>query len=282
MSLFRPNRRLLLAYLSPFYTRIRHRSLFDHLTRFCLFIGHGRSGSTLVGALLNAHPSVVMSNELDVLEYVKLDLTREQLFNLIYYMSRRQVRRGSPGGGGYSYAVPGQWQGRHRVVRVIGDRRAGSTAIQLFRQPGLLPRLQDTARIPLSFVCVVRNPFDTIATTFRKTTRLANESPDDHMRRQIARYFERWTAIARVVEQSGKDSVAFVFHEALAADPSGVLSQLCAFLDIGADAAYLADCASIVRRDPHITRTSIDWPPHLVELVRHEMAEVPWLRGDEL
>lgn len=276
-----PRKRLLLARLSPLYTRLRHRDLFAHVNRFCLFIGHGRSGSTLVGALLNAHPNVVMSNELDLLDYVKLKLTQEQLLNLIYYMSRRAARRGSLGGGGYTYAVPNQWQGRHKEIRVIGDRRAGSTAIQLFQNPGLLTRLQEQVQLPLSFVCVVRNPFDTITTTFKKTTRLENEKPSEHLRRQIEYYFERWAPVPLVIEKLGSNNLEFVFHEALIEDPEAVLSRLCSFLEIDADEGYLSDCASIIRRDPHVTRTSIDWPEELIELVRKKMVDVPWLQTYE-
>jgi hypothetical protein len=247
----------------------------------CLFIGHGRSGSTLVGALLNAHPNIVMSNELDVLRHIQRDLSEEQLLNLIYYEAKRHTRRGSPGGGGYTYAVPNQWQGKHRDIMVIGDRKAGSTSIQLFRQPDLLTRLVDTIRLPIRFICVVRNPFDTIATTLRKTPRLEGETEGEHLHRQVERYFERWAAICQLVASVGSDSVAFVPHEALIDDPAGVLVSLCNFLAVPAPPEYLSDCAAIVRRDPHVTRSSIDWTGELVNLVKSRAKEIPWLKHYE-
>ena len=46
----------------------RHRDDFAAVRTFLLFVGHPRSGHSLVGSLLDAHPDVVVSHELDALE----------------------------------------------------------------------------------------------------------------------------------------------------------------------------------------------------------------------
>ncbi len=38
---------------------------FAEIGRFCLFVGFPRSGGSLLGALLNAHPDMVIGQELD-------------------------------------------------------------------------------------------------------------------------------------------------------------------------------------------------------------------------
>lgn len=271
-------KRLMLAKLSPYYSRIRCPGVFNEITRFCLFVGHGRSGSTLVGALLNAHPEIVLSNELNVIDYVKKGLSHEELCNLIFYMSRVDARRGSRGGGGYTYAVPNQWQGENESLRVIGDRKAGATAIQLFEQPTLTTKLQRTLHVPLHFICVARNPFDTLATTFRKTTRRPQETPETHLERQIGYFFERNSAVMNLIDELGENRVKIVLHEALISDPHGKLAELCGFLDVGVDAKYLNDCASIVKPSANISRKTIDWPPALVDQVLRRMEQVPWLK----
>jgi hypothetical protein len=43
---------------------------FPDLSTLCLFIGHPRSGHTLGGALLDAHPNAVIAQKLDVLGLV--------------------------------------------------------------------------------------------------------------------------------------------------------------------------------------------------------------------
>ena len=37
----------------------------------CLFVGHGLSGSTLVGSLLDAHPHIAIANELNLLQQLR-------------------------------------------------------------------------------------------------------------------------------------------------------------------------------------------------------------------
>ncbi len=271
-------RRVLLSRLAVGATRLWHPYLFDDICRFCMFIGHGRSGSTIVGALLNAHPNIVISNELNNFEYIRDDMTRDQLFNLIYFTARQQAKKGSRGGGGYSYAVPTQWQGRHKKISVIGNRKAGATAMRLFQDPELLQRLRNLVDVPVSFVSVVRNPFDTLTTTLRKTIRLPNESQDEHLKRQIRHYFERASAIACVSKEFGPDSVKFVHHDCLVGEPYAVLSDLCEYLGVAVREEYLADCASIIKPSVNVTRTQINWSPELIEMVNRGIADIPWLK----
>jgi phage terminase large subunit-like protein len=46
---------------------VSDRNRFHDVGVFCIFIGYPRSGHSLVGSLLNAHPEVIISHELDVL-----------------------------------------------------------------------------------------------------------------------------------------------------------------------------------------------------------------------
>lgn len=274
-------RRIYSSAVAQLYTRIRQPKLFDNVSHFCMFIGHGRSGSSLVGALLNAHPNVVMSNELNVLDYLSDKLSRAQLFNLIYYTAQRQGRQGSKGGGSYTYAVPNQWQGKHTTLKIVGDRKAGATAIMLFRQPDLLTILQQVVGLTLKFVSVVRNPFDSLVTSLKKTIRLPGESEQEHLKRLVGNYFERVSAINNVCAELGSNSIHFVYHERLIADPYSSLKELCAFLDIEANKDYFADCASIIQPKASITRNHIHWPPELVEMVISSSADNHWLQHYE-
>lgn len=87
------------------------RGQFCDVETFCLFVGHPRSGHSLIGSLVNAHPDVVVSHELDVLRYVGLRFRREQLFHLILERDREFTRSGREVGGGFDYHVPDEWQG---------------------------------------------------------------------------------------------------------------------------------------------------------------------------
>lgn len=253
----------------------------DHVSTFCCFVGHGRSGGSLVGALLNAHPSVVMSNELDALRRIRLGMPAARLFRLIYLVSRRQVLRGSRGGGGYTYAVPGQWQGRYRQLKVIGDRKAGATAYEIMQHPESLGILEQNVSLTKKFIHVVRNPFDTITTTFRKTSAAAGQSAEAHLDREIRNYYARCRAVRSIEEQFGAESVHFLRHESLVAEPHEQLRRLCEFLRIEPDPRYLDDCASIIRASPHESRRSLSWPEQQADEVRKQNKAFHWLADYE-
>ena len=113
---------------------VRHRRLFDDVETFCLFIGYPRSGHTLVGALLNAHPEAVVAHGLGVMRYVKLGLRRDQLYSLLLARDQQFGEIGHQWSG-YDYDIPGQHQGRWDRLRVIGDKRAASATNRLAGRP---------------------------------------------------------------------------------------------------------------------------------------------------
>ena len=145
----------------------RRNPSFSDLESFCFFIGYSRSGHTLIGTALNAHPEVVISHELDAVRYVRHGFRRAQLFSLIL---QRDQHFGTMGRtwSGYTYDIPDQFQGRYVRLRVLGDKRARSSALQIAGQPHLLDRLRREVGVPIKVLHVTRNPFDNIATEARR------------------------------------------------------------------------------------------------------------------
>lgn len=267
----------LLSMLSRFYLVGANAPDFASLKVMCLFVGHGRSGGSIVGALLNAHRNIVMSNELNALRRLRLGLNEQQMYRLIYVISRRQAGRGSKGGGGYSYRVEDQWQGRHQNLIVIGDRKAGATSYEIISDLASMEILDRKVSLRKRFIHVVRNPFNAIATTFLKTLSTRDEDPSAHLRREVRNFFVRCTAVCSVQSRFGVDAVHFVHHESLIENPAEQLAQICEFLGVEAYPDYLTDCAAIVSKNPHETWQAIEWPPDLLELVPAEMRRFPWL-----
>ncbi|HEY3168098.1 MAG TPA: hypothetical protein VGK57_12760, partial [Candidatus Binatia bacterium] len=136
---------------------------FNRVQSFCLFIGYPRSGHTLIGSLLDAHSNAVIADELDALKYIQAGFSRDQLFYLLLRGSRRAAKAGRQRTG-YSYYVPGQWQGRFDKLRVIGDKAGGASAIRLAAFPFLLDTLSNGFNTRLKFIHVTRNPYDVIST----------------------------------------------------------------------------------------------------------------------
>lgn len=247
----------------------RHRMLAD-VQRFCLFVGYPRSGTTLVGAALNAHPEMVVANELDVLRYVRLGLRRHQLYGMLL----RQDRRFSAAGHrwtGFDYAVPGQHQGRVDHLRVIGDKRAGMSTNRLRARPDLLDRLRRTVGVPLRVLHVVRSPFDTVATMARRRGCGLDLAIDHYARLAVT--------VDEVRARLAPDELVDVRYEAFIADPAGTLAALCASFGISAPDDYLAACAAIVRPAPSLSRNSTVWSASDRRTVEALVARRPVLAG---
>ncbi len=139
----------------------------EDLAYFSFFIGYARSGHTLVATMLNAHPEVVIAHELDAVRFVRHRFSRRQLYSLLL---RRDQQFGSIGRtwSGYQYEIPDQFQGRFERLRVIGDKRARSSVLQIAQRSEADGPAQRRVKVPIRVFHVTRNPFDNIATEARR------------------------------------------------------------------------------------------------------------------
>ena len=249
--------------------------LTDDLTAYCLFIGCPRSGHSLVGALLDGHPDIRMSHELDSLRYLYAGFVRRQLY---YMILQKSAAYADPGirRGGYVNALPAEWLGRHRRLLVIGDKHGEATTLRLRATPWLLERLRKTVRIPLRFVHVVRHPLDNISTIVKKTKVRGRPLS---LPQAVDYYFSLCETVAHTQTRLGRDEILHVRHEALIADPHRSLTELCRFLGTDAPADYVQACAVALYEAPHRSRDGADWTPELIEAVRDRMREFPFLEA---
>ncbi len=230
----------------------RRNPSFSDLESFCFFIGYSRSGHTLIGTALNAHPEVVISHELDAVSYVRHGFRRAQLFSLIL---QRDQHFGTMGRtwSGYTYEIPDQFQGRYVRLRVIGDKRARSSALQIAGQPQLLDRLRREVGVPIKVLHVTRNPFDNIATEARRHKMSLTDA--------TSWYEQICDAVARVRPLLEPSELLDVRYETFAADPRGSLTEICRFIDVEPGDSYLDACAAIVWPSTNRTRDAITWSP---------------------
>jgi hypothetical protein len=248
----------------------RHRADFDQVERYGCFLGYPRSGHTLPGALLNAHPQAVVAHELDALQYVDLGFSRDQIFSLLLDRDRWFCRRRCVWTG-YSYAVPNQWQGRYTALRLIGDKKGAATARRLGERPALLDRLRRTVRVPIRLIHMTRNPFDNIATMAARDARTIETA--------AARYFTLCASAARAIEGCDPSEVLHVRHEDLVAHPAAALARIAAFVGLAPSAGYLDDCASIVVRAPSRSRAAAGYTADQRALVQAGLERFSFLTG---
>jgi hypothetical protein len=255
---------------------IQARGSFRDVRTYCQFIGYPRSGHTLVYALLNAHPEVVLSNELGALQWMRFGFTRAQLYSMILRSDRRFTRHGSTFQG-YDYRVPNQWQGRFRRILVIGDKDGGRDTTFLRHSPDALERFQRKVGVPIRFIHVVRNPYD-MMTTFvnRRVQRGERTTLDDALR--FGR--EALDTVMAVVQRVPAESLLTIRHEEMIQDPVSTVSRLCRHLGVIPEDDYLKDCAGIVSPSSRKTRRSVEWPEELIRRVQAEMIDrSPLLSG---
>jgi hypothetical protein len=251
---------------------LRERPLFESVESCCLFVGYPRSGHTLVASLLDANPDAVIAHELDVLKYAAAGFTRAQICSLALDSSREFTRSGNVWTG-YTYEVPGQWQGRERRIRVVGDKHGALTSERLAITPGLLERLERALRVPVRVVHVIRNPYDGIATQLQRDRALF-----DRLDEVIDYWFWLCDSVRGVKQRIG-DRMLDIRHEEFVVDPRAHLTRLCAFLGLEPTEDWLAACAAIVFEKPRRSRDSIEWTADQIASVAERMKDHPFLAG---
>jgi hypothetical protein len=270
-TLYRP---ALLAdrYLRSYLRSRTYHGVFRRVDTYCMFLGYPRSGHSLVGSLLDAHPHAIIAHELHALRYVRYRFSRDQLFWLLLENSREFTQRGRVWTG-YSYRVPGQWQGDFSELRVIGDKRGGTSVRELRRRPWLLQELRERVGLPLRFIHVVRNPYDNIATIHTSNAQ----------GRPLEFAFRHYLGMARAVfelkRHLAKDELFDLRHEDLISDPVSRLEALCRFLGLDPERGYLRACANIVFGAPRRTRQNVAWTRDLLARAHGEFKGLPFLSG---
>jgi hypothetical protein len=235
---------------------------------FVFFVGYSRSGHSLVGSLLDAHPDVAISHELHAARHLRAGASFERvqraiLLNAFFfdYFGR--------GYSGYDYQVPGQMQGRVERLRVLGDKKANGTTRLLRRDPALPTLLRERIPAPIVYLHVVRNPFDNIVTKARR----ANTSL-----RWAANIYLAHVAAVEALKRSEGKAVIDVFLDDVIAEPQAQLRQLLERLglDTGPE-DYLDACAARLFERPKQTRSEMRWAPELLREVRARFRDCEFL-----
>lgn len=252
----------------------RNSDRYQRLETMCLAVGHTKSGGTLIGALLDAHPAIAMSDELDVLRFVDKGFDVQQIAYLIEKASRREAmkdrvtaRRLEP----YSFAVSGQFQGSTSGLTVIGDSKAGIATQRLGKDPALLARLIEVAApLVVKFVHVVRNPFDPIA-----VMRIRGKRSFDNA---VERYFENCQFLDGLRARLSEGALQTVRYESMVIDPETTLRDLGVFLGVDTSDRYLAACSAVIG-ELRQERTRVEWTDGQVEHVVQRIAHHEFLDG---
>ncbi len=267
----------------------------NNVEKFIVFVGYPRSGSSITGSLLDAHPNAIIAHEFYLFTKLRdkpeLISSKRDLFNELYvnsYLSMLEGWRNSKANTkGYTLEVEGLYQGRfNQTLKVIGDKTAGDTANLFDLHPWLshtpyYKRLQQTVGIPLYIIHVIRNPFDLIATSTmyvheaRQAASKAHKLYDPvRTKMNFHSVFRKAAAVQRL--KSLQLPVLDVHLVDLVTMPVETMKSICAFLDLTCSQDYLHKCKKKVFGSLSKSRELIDWPHSLKEQVEREQKKYPF------
>ena len=268
---------------------LAHRRELGSVREFVQFVGFPRSGHSLVGSILDAHPDAVVSHELDAMGLLRAGFSERMVYALILENSAAFSRNGRYWNS-FSYVVPGQDGGEAKRPTVIGDKKGDWAVRWVQREPGLLDAVQRRVRARCRWVLVTRHPLDNIATmslrkgrTYDRLRIAARDSAD--FKAQLKDAQERgevasaaldgmvddYEALCQGIAQMQRGVVAanwrHVVYERFTADAEAEIRGLCQFLGLNPEPGYVAASASIVYDSPNKSRRSVAWTDRQLERV---------------
>ena len=269
--------RFLAGFMKSHLLGAIYRRRYRSLRNFLIFAGYPRSGHTLVAAMLDAHPNIVVSIEWGALSHLRMGYRKYGMLYAIERHSRLFTEKLANRWTGYSYRVDRQWQGKHAEIHTMGDKLAGQTSKILKDHPELLGELTRIMGLELKIIHVIRNPYDTIsAMAYRSAERRGGKVSSADLAEFSQAYFERVELVSTLRHRSGYD-ILDLYHEDLIMEPEKVLAQMLDFLEAGYEEDYLKNCSEIVYDSPHRRRSELSWPGGLKIEIQNRMGRYDFL-----
>ena len=258
----------------------KNKKKFENVHTYLMFIGYPRSGHSLIGSLLDAHPDMVIANQLDALSLFEHNYSREQIYFLIWENAQKEGLAGRSNSG-YDYIVPNQWQGKSRQIKVIGDKRGGKSSRVLAKgeKMYLLTKIPKVTNAKLKMIHVIRNPYDNISTMISRSMKRAGRVFNDELFEQkINSYFDKIAINAHLLKQ-GELDIFNIHLEDFIRHPKQLLKEMCQFLGLEANNGYLNDCASILWPEPNESRFKTNiWATERIQAVAQKQQQYDFLR----
>lgn len=268
---------------------------------FVFFLGHPRSGHSIIASVLDAHPHIVIAHEVNVFEKILKPAksstepitNKSIMFNTLwrnsYYSFRQGHRSNRATVKGYTLTIEGLYQGAYQsYIEVIGDKKAGKTsellAYNRTKWEEVYQKLKSIVGLPIKVFHCIRNPYDNIATliiddsvnhgSLNYTTigkvrgSSANYTFDPkEIEEHIDVYFEYYQAIENV---KYKLDILEVHSDDLILNPRKTIIEMCNFLKVSCTETYLNICTHKIFKVSSKSRYRLVWKDyHLVKIKSH-------------
>jgi len=241
---------------------------------FVMIIGNARSGSTLLGAVLDGHPRAVVANESAASFQLWRgwngpDILRDVLHNASQMAAEGRLSEG------YRYQVGLPPEAKPEPL-VAGDKVWNPALLILHGNPHLLSSLEERLGMPVRLIHAIRNPYDVIATMHRRSGAPIED--------RIRWYFMHCEAAAAVRSRQPGDRFLEAHHADLVADPAAELARLLAFVALPPDDSHLEAIRGLLFSRPRRSSENIDWQPAQIAEIALRMKDFAFLdryRGEQ-
>ncbi len=249
----------------------------ESLQSFILFIGYPRSGSSTLGSILDAHKNIIISHELNVLQFIKSGYSNKSIFYLIRRNSQLFNKTGRTSSG-YKGLIINQYNGIADPIRIIGDKKAGKSTAILNESPELLMKLSTTVKVPVKCIHIIRNPFDMITTQAYGGNEKKNALSKQNIHNAIDFCFKKINTINNLLNKENIDLYT-IRHENLLLNSKKELILLFKWLEIDVEDEYLEDCLKHLYNTPNKSRIKYKWSEKEISIVEEKMKQYPFLEG---
>ena len=241
---------------------------FRELSAFLLIVGSARSGSTLLGSLLDAHPNAVVANETLASISFWRGLDRRSILDEIARNSEHHRKTGRTAGG-YSYFSGKDVPHKNSHILIAGDKVWNPATLLLHGDGKLIERLETTLGVRVKIVHAVRNPFDAIATMHIRS--------GDSLHDRMLWYFMHCDAVCAIRNRLDISQYLDVHHEELIENPNVILTTACHFLGLDCPSEYLNSCRRLLYEEPSKSRHKVTWQSGLVANILDKIQQYPFL-----
>ena len=288
------------------------------IKKVVIFVGYPRSGHSIIGSILDAHPNVVIGHEYNLFGKLSqffashsargqtnpTEAVKVQLFNEIYQNSYTNVfLNGTRNQNikGYNLTLNGTWQGRYNdQILVIGDK-SGAKSTKLYVHSSAefkrIYKLLESIKTPVVIFHCVRNPFDIISTQTLFISHfvphneplqpfaIAKLNTTDKFRnnkilfKNINYIFKLAGSVLNMTNSLfNKSMVLEVHNHEFVSNPEKTVYKLCQFLGILCSPDYVRSCATKVFPKVSRTRFAVDWPEDLKLMVERRLDDYPFFK----
>ena len=280
-------------------------SIIAGIKKFVIFAGYPRSGHSIIGSLMDAHPHVIIAHEYFLFsQFPELnkasDSWKGNLLNTLYRKSKRNGIR-ALSRKGYTLEVEGLWQGGFdEYIEVIGDKSGGTTTIEYLKNKHKFlenyTKLKQELSMPIHVIHAIRNPFDMLSTalcynsmserqygdlkhsaSFTLTAAPPKIKASDRVFHKVFRnYFNEFNGVTKLKKVFGRENVLDVHNCDLVDNPKETISRIFKFLDVDVSNEFLNMCARKVFKSTSRSRDLVEWSQEHRKRVESEIRKYPF------